>query len=95
MSDSCNPATVAMGRSKPTAGGLVDLICEDANDMQHDAVLDYYGRRLATCSSDKTIKIFEVENESHRLVETLKGYVDTVRGHLAVISSGLRQHAVL
>jgi len=36
-------------------------------------VLDYYGRRLATCSSDKTIKIFEVEGESHRLVETLKG----------------------
>jgi hypothetical protein len=42
---------------------------------QHDAVLDYYGRRLATCSSDKTIKIFEVEGDSHRLVDTLKGYV--------------------
>lgn len=42
---------------------------------QHDAVLDYYGRRLATCSSDKTIKIFEVDGESHRLTETLKGYV--------------------
>jgi hypothetical protein len=38
-------------------------------------VLDYYGRRLATCSSDKTIKIFEVEGETHRLTETLKGYV--------------------
>ena len=25
-----------------------------------DAVLDYYGRRLATCSSDRTIKIFDV-----------------------------------
>ena len=54
--------------------GVVDLMSVDANGMQHDAVLDYYGRRLATCSSDKTIKIFEVENESHRLVETLKGY---------------------
>lgn len=42
--------------------------------VQHDAVLDYYGRRLATCSSDKTIKIFEVDGESHRLTETLKGY---------------------
>lgn len=41
--------------------------------IQHDAGLDYYGRRLATCSSDKTIKIFEIEGESHRLVETLKG----------------------
>ncbi|KAK4964230.1 GTPase-activating protein S13, partial [Elasticomyces elasticus] len=43
------------------------------DDMIHDAVLDYYGRRLATCSSDKTIKIFEVEGDSHRLTETLKG----------------------
>jgi protein transport protein SEC13 len=41
---------------------------------QHDAVLDYYGRRLATCSSDRTVKIFEVEGDSHRLTETLKGY---------------------
>jgi protein transport protein SEC13 len=45
----------------------------DGNQLQHDAGLDYYGRRLATCSSDKTIKIFEIEGESHRLVETLKG----------------------
>jgi len=28
--------------------------------MIHDAQMDYYGRRLATCSSDKTVKIFEV-----------------------------------
>lgn len=42
-------------------------------ELQHDAGLDYYGRRLATCSSDKTIKIFEIEGDSHRLVETLKG----------------------
>jgi protein transport protein SEC13 len=40
---------------------------------QHDAVLDYYGRRLATCSSDKTIKIFEIDGDQHRLTETLKG----------------------
>jgi WD40 repeat protein len=44
------------------------------DDMIHDAVLDYYGRRLATCSSDKTIKIFEIEGDQHRLSETLKGY---------------------
>ena len=48
--------------------------CETlTNKLQHDAVLDYYGRRLATCSSDKTIKIFEIDGESHRLVDTLKG----------------------
>ncbi|KAK8193246.1 putative transport protein SEC13 [Phyllosticta capitalensis] len=48
------------------------------DDMIHDAVLDYYGRRLATCSSDKTIKIFEVEGETHRLTETLKGHEGAV-----------------
>ncbi|KAI9337268.1 WD40-repeat-containing domain protein [Obelidium mucronatum] len=42
--------------------------------MTHDAQLDYYGRRLATCSSDSFIKIFEVDNDSHRLVDTLKGH---------------------
>ncbi|KAI9751808.1 MAG: Intermediate filament protein [Chaenotheca gracillima] len=48
------------------------------DDMIHDAVLDYYGRRLATCSSDRTIKIFEIEGESHRLTETLKGHEGAV-----------------
>jgi protein transport protein SEC13 len=28
--------------------------------FQHDAQLDYYGKRLATCSSDRTIRIFNV-----------------------------------
>lgn len=58
-------------------GQNVDLLSIEANEVQHDAVLDYYGRRLATCSSDKTIKIFEVEGEKHTLVETLRGYVTT------------------
>ncbi|KAF8473962.1 WD40-repeat-containing domain protein [Kalaharituber pfeilii] len=44
------------------------------DDMIHDAVLDYYGRRLATCSSDRTIKIYEIEGDTHRLIETLKGH---------------------
>ncbi|EPS42912.1 hypothetical protein H072_3150 [Dactylellina haptotyla CBS 200.50] len=43
-------------------------------DMIHDAVLNFYGNRLATCSSDKTIKIFEVEGNNHTLVDTLKGH---------------------
>jgi protein transport protein SEC13 len=41
--------------------------------LQHDAVLDYYGKRLATCSSDKTIKIFVIEGDSQRLLDTLRG----------------------
>ncbi|KAB5566661.1 WD domain-containing protein [Coniochaeta sp. 2T2.1] len=46
--------------------------------MIHDAVLDYYGRRLATCSSDRTIKIFELEGDQQRLLETLKGHEGAV-----------------
>lgn len=33
---------------------------QTADDVQHDAQLDYYGKRLATCSSDKTVRIFNV-----------------------------------
>jgi WD40 repeat protein len=29
-------------------------------DMVHDASFDYYGKRLATCSSDRSIKVFDV-----------------------------------
>lgn len=44
-------------------------------DLIHDAVLDYYGKRLATCSSDKTIKIFEIDGtENYKLTETLVGH---------------------
>jgi protein transport protein SEC13 len=43
-------------------------------DMVHDAVLDYYGKRLATCSSDKTIKIFAIEGDSQRSMDTLRGH---------------------
>ncbi|CAO3589189.1 WD40-repeat-containing domain protein [Absidia repens] len=43
-------------------------------DMIHDAQLDYYSRRLATASSDSTIKIFDVEGDSQRLLDTLSGH---------------------
>lgn len=46
--------------------------------MIHDAVLDYYGRKLATCSSDRTIKIFEIEGDKQQLLETLKGHEGAV-----------------
>ncbi|KAI8049032.1 WD40-repeat-containing domain protein [Syncephalis plumigaleata] len=45
-------------------------------DMIHDAQLDYYGKRLATCSSDRSIRIFDVDAEgNHRLIDVLKGTV--------------------
>ena len=39
---------------------------------QHDAQLDYYGRRLATCASDKSVRVCEVEAGAQRLVEVLR-----------------------
>lgn len=32
-------------------------------DMVHDSQFDYYGRRLATCSSDSLVRVFNVEGE--------------------------------
>ncbi len=44
------------------------------NDMIHDAQPDYYGKRVATCSSDRTIKIFESAGETWVPVAELKGH---------------------
>jgi len=43
-------------------------------DTIHDAQLDFYGRRLATASSDRTIKVFDVAGDSNALVAELKGH---------------------
>lgn len=43
-------------------------------DMIHDAQMDYYGKRIATCSSDRTVRVFDVVDG-----ETPKG--QTLRGH--------------
>jgi protein transport protein SEC13 len=43
--------------------------------MIHDAQMDYYGKRLATCSSDRTIRIFEIDLDGNqRPLQTLKGH---------------------
>lgn len=48
-------------------------------DMIHDAQLDYYGKRLATCSSDRTVKVFDVvDGESAGVGHTLKGHTGPV-----------------
>lgn len=43
-------------------------------DMIHDAQMDYYGRKLATCSSDRTVRVFEVNGTTQNLVATLRGH---------------------
>ncbi|KAB0365157.1 hypothetical protein FD754_009313 [Muntiacus muntjak] len=40
----------------------------------HDAQMDYYGTRLATCSSDRSVKIFDVRNGGQILVADLRGH---------------------
>jgi protein transport protein SEC13 len=44
-------------------------------DTVHDAQLDFYGRRLATCSGDRTIRIFDVDASGDRTVQAaLEGH---------------------
>lgn len=43
-----------------------------------DAALDYYGKRLATCLSDTNIKVFDVDGDQHKLVDTLKAHLGAV-----------------
>jgi len=44
-------------------------------DMIHDAQFDYYSRKVATCSSDRTIKIYEVgDNNVNTQVAEIKGH---------------------
>jgi len=41
-------------------------------DIIHDAQIDYYGKRLATASSDRTIRIFNVDTRT--LITELRGH---------------------
>nr|ABM55656.1 putative SEC13-like protein 1 [Maconellicoccus hirsutus] len=47
-------------------------------DVIHDAEMDYYGLRLATCSSDQSIKIYNLKNGTQSLVADLKGHYGPV-----------------
>jgi protein transport protein SEC13 len=41
------------------------------NDMIHDCQFDYYSKKLATCSSDTTIKVFDVNGDIYHCSATL------------------------
>jgi protein transport protein SEC13 len=43
-------------------------------DMIHDSQFDYYAKRLATCSSDRSIKIFDAAGDRFRNSATLTGH---------------------
>lgn len=44
------------------------------SDIIHDVQVDYYGRRVASCSSDRIIKVFAVSGEQHSLLANLSGH---------------------
>ncbi len=51
-------------------------VCSNiSEDMVHDAQMDYYGTRLATCSSDRSVKIFDVREGGHQVLSA------DIRGH--------------
>lgn len=61
---------------------------------KHDAQLDYYGKRLATCSSDRTVKVFDViDGETQRTPgHTLKGCVEVSPMHQRFLMFSLYRH---
>ncbi|KAL6750467.1 COP-II coat subunit [Haematococcus lacustris] len=69
----CQP--LSSSRSNLEASYIAMTTFESGHtDQVHDAQLDYYGRRLATCSSDKTVKVFEVVGEQHVHLADLRGH---------------------
>lgn len=56
----------------------IDTVNTLHEDALHDAQMDYYGKRLATCSSDQTIKVFDVINGTYQLLTTLSGHEGAV-----------------
>jgi len=43
-------------------------------EMIHDAQFDYFGKRVATASSDRTVRVFDVAENRQALVVELRGY---------------------
>eukprot|EP01032_Pedospumella_encystans_P021406 gene21406-24282_t len=43
-------------------------------EMIHDCQFDYYSKKLATCSSDRTVKIFDVSGDIYHNSATLTGH---------------------
>lgn len=53
---------------------VINSVDTTHEDMIHDAQLDYYGTKLATCSSDRSVKLFDVRNGQQVLIADLRGH---------------------
>mmetsp|Transcript_39437 Transcript_39437/g.85418 ORF Transcript_39437/g.85418 Transcript_39437/m.85418 type:complete len:334 (-) Transcript_39437:40-1041(-) len=61
----------------PAAGS--SFVDTGHTEMIHEAVFDYYGKRLATCSSDRVVKIFDIApNGQQTLSAELRGHEGAV-----------------
>ncbi|CAG0898372.1 unnamed protein product [Darwinula stevensoni] len=50
----CNSSSIVFART----------ISADHKDLVHDVAFDFYGRRVATCSSDQTVKVFNLGDDN-------------------------------
>ncbi|GLV43339.1 Secretory 13 [Carabus blaptoides fortunei] len=57
---------------------ILNTVDTGHEDMIHDAEMDYYGLRLATCSSDNSVKVYDLKNGTHSLAADLKGHFGPV-----------------
>mmetsp|Transcript_8043 Transcript_8043/g.21735 ORF Transcript_8043/g.21735 Transcript_8043/m.21735 type:complete len:334 (-) Transcript_8043:190-1191(-) len=64
----------APAQAAPSAESAPVFVDTQHDDTVHDAQLDFYGCKLATCSSDRTIKIYNVSETSYELTATLQGH---------------------
>lgn len=53
---------------------VLNTIDTGHEDMIHGAEVDYYGLRLATCSSDNSVKIFDIKNGGQTLAADLRAH---------------------
>lgn len=53
---------------------ILSQIETEHEDMIHDCQMDFFGSKLATCSSDKTIRIYSAGTGDHSLLATLEGH---------------------
>ncbi|OQR78124.1 protein SEC13-like, partial [Tropilaelaps mercedesae] len=53
---------------------VVNTVDTSHEDMIHDCQMDFYGTRLATCSSDMSVKVFDLRGGNQKLVADLRGH---------------------
>jgi protein transport protein SEC13 len=53
---------------------VINTVDTGHEDIIHDAKMDYCGIRLATCSSDQSVKVYDVRNGTQTLIADLKGH---------------------